>query len=376
MRVAHKPLRVLHIVGYLVHGGLETWLMDIVRNTTREELQIDACVTSRAKGAYDEEFKSLGGRILTCPLNAKNPLSFYHRLKRLLSAENYDVVHSHSYYFSGLILRAAAKAGTPKRVAHIHPAEDHKKGKFLRGLYTWWMKRWIHRYGTDFVGPTKASLEGIWGPGWQQDPRKQVIYNGINIERFNKPMNRAKVRRELCIPENSPLVINVSRFVHHKRHEFFVQVAERVLTKRQDIYFLLIGVGPLKEKIEEQVHAKGLEKNFRFVAGAPSIDSYWMAADVLAFPSCNEGFGIVVIEAAAAGLKVIAQDIPGVREAAEACWNPILLPLETTAEEWAKTLLDTLEKPGIPENQHQEYLKRFPFTIKNSVAKLKQVYGC
>ena len=375
MPAARKPLRVLHIIGYLVRGGLETWLMDIMRNTKREELQIDACVTSKAKGAYDEEFKSLGGRILSCPLNTKNPLSFYHRLKQLLSAENYDVVHSHSYYFSGLILRAAAKAGVPKRVAHIHPAEDHKKERFLRGLYTWWMKRWIRRYGTDFVGPTKASLESIWGPGWQQDITKQVIYNGIKIERFIRPVDRAKVRRELCIPENALIVINVSRFVPHKRHEFLVTVAECVLTQRQDVYFVLIGTGPLKETIEQQIRAKGLQENFRFISGAPNIDHYWMAADLFAFPSCNEGFGIVVIEAAAAGLKVIAQDIPGVREAAEACSRPILLPLATAADEWAQTLLNALEEPRMSQSERQVRLRQFPFTIENSVAKLKEIYS-
>jgi glycosyltransferase EpsF len=348
--------------------------MDIMRNTKREQLQIDACVTSLGKGAYEEEFNSLGGRILRCSLNTKNPFSFYYRFKHLLSTEHYDVVHSHSYYFSGFILRAAANAAVPKRVAHIHPVEDQKKEEFLRGLYTRWMKNWIRSYGTSFVGPTKASLEAFWGADWQKDPAKQVIYNGIKVDRFIQPVGREGIRRELGIPETAPIVINVSRFVPHKRHEFLVQVAEHVLAQRKDVYFLLIGAGPLKEEIEEQVHAKALQKNFRFISNAPNIDKYWMAADLLAFPSCNEGFGIVIIEAAAAGLRVIAQDIPGVREAAEACLDPVLLPVETSAEEWAHVLLDALRKPRMSESQRQRLLKEFPFTIESSVAKLKEIY--
>jgi glycosyltransferase EpsF len=348
--------------------------MDIMRNTKRNELQIDACVTSPGKGAYEEEFNYLGGRILRCLLDTKNPLSFYHRFKTLLVIEQYDVVHSHSYYFSGLILRAAAQAGVPKRVAHIHPVEDQKKGEFLRGLYAWWMKRWIRRYGTDFVGPTRASLGAFWGADWQEDPTKQVVYNGIKVDRFTKPVDREGVRKELGIPGGAPIVINVSRFVPHKRHEFLVQVAERVKTQREDVCFLLIGAGPLKEKIEKQVHSKALWKNFRFISDAPNVDNYWMAADLFAFPSCNEGFGIVIIEATAAGLKVIAQDIPGVREAVEACLDPVLLPVETSAEEWAHVLLDAMKKPRMSESQRQRLLKEFPFTIENSVAKLKEIY--
>lgn len=371
---AAKPLRVLHIVSCLTRGGLETWVMDIVRNTRREELQIDVCVTSNNKGAYEEEFKKLGGRIFRCPLNTRKSFSFYRRFKCLLSIENYDVVHSHSYYYSGLILRAAAKAGVPKRIAHIHPAVDQKKKRNLRFLYTWLMKRWIQRYGTNFLGPTKASLEGFWGPKWEQDPAKHVVYNGIRTDRFAQPVDREEVRRELGIAANALIVVNVSRFVPHKRHEFLVQVAECIITQRPDVYFLLIGSGPLKEKTEEQVRSKGLERNFRFMSGVPNIDYYLLGADLFAFPSSNEGFGIVVIEAAAAGLKVIAQDIPGVREAIKACSKPVLLPLETTADKWAQTLLNALEKPRMSESQRQICLKQFPFTIENSVAKLKHIY--
>jgi len=357
--------------------------MDVMRNTSREELQIDVCLIAQDKGAYEgksetayeREFESLDGRILRCPLNKKNPWSFCRRFKQLLRAERYDIVHCHEYYFSGFTLRSAALAGVPKRIAHIHPVEDLKFQKPFRCLYTWLMKSWIRRYGTGFVGPSDASLESFFGPDWKQDPTKQVIYNGIYIGRFAKPVDRAKVRRELNIPENALIVLNVSRFTPHKRHEFLVQVAERVLAQRQDVYFLLIGTGKLKKTIEEQVCVKGLEKNFRFISGAPSIDCYWLAADVFAFPSCNEGFGIAVIEAAAAGLRVVAQDIPGVREAATACLNPILLPLETPADKWARTVLNVLRQPRMSESQRQTLLKHFPFTIENSVEKLREVYS-
>ena len=161
----------------------------------------------------------------------------------------------------------------------------------------------------------------------------------------------------------------------HKRHEFLVRVAEQVLAVKPDVCFVLIGSGPLQKTIKEQVRAKGLEKNFRFITGAPSIDRYWMAADVLAFPSVNEGFGIVIIEAAAAGLKVIAQDISGVGEAVAACSDPILLPLNATVDKWTQTLVNALKQPRMLESQRQMLLKQFPFTIENSIEKLKEIYN-
>jgi len=370
---AAKPLRVLHLLGSLGHGGIETWLMDIVGNTSREEFAFDVCVMRRVAGGYEEEFQKLGGRILCCPLS-KNLWSYCRRFKQLLRAGHYDIVHSHLYYFSGLIMRLAAQVGVPKRIAHIHPAEDTKANQNFRALFTWWMKRWIQQYGTRFLGPSRASMEGLWGAKWEKDPAKQVLYNGIKLERFVNLVDRRTVRRELGIPEDAPIVLNVSRFVPHKRHEFLVRVAQQVLAIKPDVYFLLIGAGPLQNTVKEQVRAKGLEKNVRFITGAPSIDRYWMAVDVFAFPSSNEGFGIVIIEAAAAGLKVIAQDIPSVREAAVACSDAVLLPLETTVEKWTQTLVTALKQPRMPESQRQKLLKTFPFTIENSVRKLSEIY--
>ena len=369
-----KPVRVLYVLGSLSYGGLETWVMDIVRNIDRKEFQIDVCVTTDIKGEYEKELQQMGGKILRCPLNKANPILFYHNLKKMFVREQYDIVHSHTYYFSGVILRAAAKAGIVKRIAHIHPVVDQKRERKLRRFYTWLMKRWIVRYGTDFIGPTKASLEGFWGPGWESSRNKHVVYNGIKIERFTKMPDRAVIRKEIDVPKNVPLVLNISRFVPHKRYEFFVEMAECVIRKRPDVYFLLIGAGPLKERVKEIITEKGIIKNFRFVSGVPNLDDYVMSSDLFAFTSCNEGFGIVIIEAAAAGLNIIAQDIPGVREAIVACPDGVLLPLETGAEEWSKMVISALEQPRMSENQRQHLLKEFPFTIDKSVARLKEVY--
>lgn len=369
-----EPLRVLHLFGALDRGGAETWLMDIVRHTSRRELQIDVCVTKTSKGAYEDEFVRLGGNIVRCPLGRNVP-RFAAAFERLLRAGRYDVVHSHLYYFSGLILRSAARAGVPQRIAHNHPAEDLKARRLLRGPYVWLMRRWMRRHGTAFVGPTKASLEGFWGPGWKDDPTKRVIYNGVSVDRFAEPVDRTIVRNELGLPNDTRIVLNVARFAAHKRQAFLVDVAEELLKTRTDVCFVLIGAGALKTSVESRVRERGLWDRFRFLEGLPSIDSYWMSADVFAFPSCNEGFGIVVAEAAAAGLRVVAQDIAGVREAAEACIDPTLLPTDTDAPAWAGALADALAKPRISEAERQTLLRSFPFTLTASIKSLKSLYG-
>jgi glycosyltransferase involved in cell wall biosynthesis len=347
--------------------------MDLMRNLSRGELAIDVCLTTNSKGPYEDEFRALGGIVHRCPMS-RNPWFFGRRLRELLLRERYDVVHSHLYYFSGVVLRAAAQANVPQRVAHNHPVEDLKAGGLIRSAYVQWMRRWMIQYATDFVGPTRASLEAFCGPNWQSDPHKKVLYNGVRMDRFLQPVDRLAVRKELDISPDARIILNVGRFVPHKRQSFLVDVAKQLLSRRSDVVFLLIGDGPLREDVESLVHEAGLAKNFRFLRGAPDIDRYWLSSEVFAFPSINEGFGIVIVEAAAAGLPVIAQNIPGVQEAATACENPALLPLDATPAQWADAIVSALDRPAWSPLHRAERLRSFPFTIESSIESLKNLY--
>jgi len=305
----------------------------------------------------------------------RNPWRFAARFRDLAASEQYDVVHSHVYYFSGFVLRAAAKAGVPQRIAHLHSVEDLKPDGLFRPLYAAWMRRWIRTYGTHVIGPSRASLEGFWGVGWEADPRRRVLYYGIPIERFLASMDRSALREELELPPDARLVLNVGRFIPSKRQLFLVDIASDLLSRRDDAYFILVGEGALRESVEQRVREAGLWPRFRFIPVRPNIHHYWLSADVFVFPSTSEGFGIVIAEAEAAGLPVVAHDIPGVREAAAPSHDATLLPLSATPRDWAVAIDAALQRPKVDHDGHVRMLRRFPFSIEASVASLKSLYG-
>jgi hypothetical protein len=173
------------VLGSLDRGGAETWLMDIVRHADRGRLGIDVCLTGERDGAYAPELIALGGQIHRCPLR-KRPLRFHNAFFKLLTSNHYDVVLSHLYYFSGVVLRAAAMAGVPTRIAHVHPIVDAKEKRWLRKVYQRWMRGWIVRYGTQFVSPTEDGLVRFWGPEWNAVSGRTVMYNGIKVDRFER----------------------------------------------------------------------------------------------------------------------------------------------------------------------------------------------
>src|SRR5229473_2677574 len=114
-----KPIRVLHIVGAMNHGGVETWLMALLRHANRAEIAMDFLVHTSQPAAYDTEIAALGGRIIPCP--AIHRLIYVQDFDCALRRHGpYDVLHSHVHYFSGLTTTLARGRGVRLRIAHSH----------------------------------------------------------------------------------------------------------------------------------------------------------------------------------------------------------------------------------------------------------------
>ena len=366
----------MHLLGALVHGGLETWLMEMVRKIDRRKVAIDVCVTMQKKGAYEEEFQRLGCRIHRCPLR-KNLSAFAKNLRQILRQGEYDILESHHYLATGYFLRVASKIPHLKLVAHMHPTADMSAGRmvFPRSLYRRLMKHEINRYAEAILGASVATLDAFWGPNWRDDPRLHYLPNGIDLSLFEEKIDRSKVRTELNLPKNSRIILTVASYAPHKNQIIIPEIATKICQELPDVYFVLNGVGPLRNKVENKVKRMGIEERFRFIGGLPSLIPLWKASDVFLFPSLLEGFGIVVIEAAAAGLPVVAHRIPGVIEAASACHDVTLLSTSSSNNQWCEAIEKALKRGRLTGEEYQRFKKDFKFTSQKSLEELLKVYS-
>ncbi len=102
---SQKPIRILHVLGGMVRGGIETWLMHMLRNIDRQRFRMDFLTHTEEHCAHDDEVRSLGSRIISC-LHPRRPLQYARRFRRVLRQYGpYDVVHSHVHHYSGYVLR-------------------------------------------------------------------------------------------------------------------------------------------------------------------------------------------------------------------------------------------------------------------------------
>ena len=305
-------MRILHVVGKLDRGGAETWLVQVLRNIDRQKYQMDFLVHTTDPGAYDEEVRSLGCRVIPC-LSPANPAQYAFNFFRALREHGpYDVVHSHVHHFSGFVMLLSAMMRVPVRVSHGHTARGiHQPSTALkRKLYDNLMHLLIARFCTTGVAVSRDAADGLFPMEWPCDPKWRVSYTGIDLLPFEQPVDRMAIRSELGIPTDAVVIGHVGRFVPEKNHLFLLQVAREFIKLEARAFFLLVGDGELRSAIESQVEASGLKSRFKFMGVRSDVPRLMMGAmDVLLLPSLYEGIPITLLEAQAAGLPSVVSDV-------------------------------------------------------------------
>jgi glycosyltransferase involved in cell wall biosynthesis len=372
-----RSVRILQVVGGMNRGGIETWLMHILRHIDRDRVQMDFLVHTTQAEAYDDEIRALGCPIIPC-LEPSRPWIYASNFKQLLDKHGpYDIVHSHLHHFNGYVLRLARQAGVPVRIAHTHTdtsSQDAKAGWFRR-LYLALMKRWIARYATFGMAINREAAAGLFGVAWETDPRWRVFDCGIDLTPFHDVVDPIAVRAELGIPEDAFVIGHVGRFVTVKNHTFIVDIASEVAQREPKLYLLLVGDGPLRPDIEQKVAQMGLCDRVIFAGIRSDVHRLMLGAmDVFLFPSLYEGMGNVRLEAQAAGVYCVVSDT--VPEEGDVV-KPLVqrMSLSQPACQWAEAILAAKEAdPGITQAEALRLVEQSSFNIQTTVKDLQKRY--
>jgi glycosyltransferase involved in cell wall biosynthesis len=363
--------RILHLLGTLDAGGVETWLAQVWRSIDRERFQFDFCTLGTHKGLFAPEVENLGAKVWRCPIADR--WAFHRRFRRIIRDGRYDVVHSHVQFFSGALLRLAKCENVRIRIAHSHSSQDDKAGTRFRQYYIALMKSWIRRYATCGLAASRIAAIELFGEHWEIDPRFKVLHCGIGLEGFQN-IDSEKVREELGLPVRALVVGHVGSFIPPKNHKFILDVAQAVHRMRPDVHFLLVGDGTLRPEIEARAIAMGIADKIHFSGIRTDVPRLMRSCmNALVMPSLWEGLPMTLIEAQAAGLPCIASD--SITEEAKVLPGRLtLLSLSAGTAKWAEQTIMALDGGTLDQGMASKAVAHSEFSIERSTSSLAQVY--
>jgi phosphatidylinositol alpha-1,6-mannosyltransferase len=220
----------------------------------------------------------------------------------------------------GLLARGLRRAGVRRIVGLTH------------GHEVWWAKvpgtrQLLRRIGDDVDVVTyvseycRAEISRALSPG--AAGRMQRLSPTVDTERFRPGLDGSIMRARWGIDPGRPVVLSASRLVRRKSQDTLIRAWPRVLAEHPDALLLIVGSGPSRRRLGRMVRRRRLHDSVRFVPSVPweEMPLVYATADVFALPCRTrrlgleaEAFGIVFLEAAAAGLPVIGGTSGGVPE--------------------------------------------------------------
>jgi glycosyltransferase involved in cell wall biosynthesis len=306
------PLRVLHVSSGNLYGGVETALVALARfRHLCPAMQPEFALCF--EGRLSQELEETGARVHQLgEVRTRKPWTIWSaraHLRALLSEQPFDVVLCHMAWPMAMFGRTARKAGKPLAFW----AHDAANGSH-------WLERWARRVSPDIVIGNSQFTRGTMPLLFPKAPCKIVFYPVMPTQPPDAPSCRAEIRRALGVDDDTVAIIQVSRMEAWKGHHLHLDALAKLKDNPRWICWMVGGAQRPEEReymreIQEKAIRLGIGQRVRFLGQRSDVPSLLAAADIFSQPNLGaEPFGIVFIEALAAGLPVVTTAMGGPQE--------------------------------------------------------------
>ncbi len=262
-------------------------------------------------------------------------IPFAPSLPRLLRQMGVELIHVHSPFLMGQLgAHMARRLGLPL-VATYHTL--YEEYVHYLPLAPHLMRRAVRHYTISFCNRCQLIItptESVRAYLQQNNVRTPItsIPTGIELERFHN-LDRGWLRRHLLLSPEDIILLHVGRLGKEKNIAFILQAFALVHQQAPATHLVLVGSGPLKENLESQARTLGISRAVTLAGSFPfeQMPAVYAGADLFIFASVTETQGLVIAEAHAAGLPVVAVRAYGVQEMVVDGSDGFLTPLDLPA---------------------------------------------
>lgn len=350
-------------------GGIETWIKNLADHIDRTAFHfsfIDLTAPD-AHPCFYEELKALGADFYKITPRSSSVIQNRKELDKLFTEHHFDILHFNAVTLSYVLpVEIALKHGC-KVVVHSHSSGVDSKS----------VTAVLHKLNKAFLSfcPIKrvavSELAGKWLFGKREF---NILYNGIDTERFGfNAEARDRIREQLHC-ENKILIGHVGAFLPVKNHRFILEVFKTLKRKLPNAALCLLGDGPIRRDIEKMAAEKGLEEDVIFCGNRKNVQEYYAAMDLFLFPSLYEGFPISVIEAQCEGLSCVISD--AITKEVVLKKSTKQIPLSSDVTEWVKAVSEGIEAgKKIDRTSAFKEIEASGFSLNEEINRIEELYS-
>ena len=340
-----SEVRIAHVLNTMGPGGVPAVALELLSRLPDRYTRQIYCLARRSDQPQMRELQA--ARFAAAGLEVRFPLSndkssIVGELAGWLRADRINLLHTHSTKPNRFGRLAALQAGDLRVVAHYH---NHYADKWADPA-TLAMEQELAMASDALVACSVSVRDHLCAQLALAQERITVIPNGVDAERF-RGGDGARLRAELGVPAAAAVVGTVGRISTQKAQGDFLRAAALIRDQRPDTVFLIVG-GSDDPELSRRLHALtadlGLADQVRFTGYRSDLADVYAALDVFVLSSHWEGFGLVLVEAMAAGRPVVTTDVGPVAEVVGLEGAAVLVP-PAASDRLAAAVLALLQDP-------------------------------
>lgn len=278
--------QVLYLIEGMVQGGWQPLLI----------CPCGAAISAPAKAA--------GARVVELPMGGDLDLPAIARIRRVLRQHRVDLVHCHSRRGADILGGLAAKSlGLPcvlsRRVDNPEPS---------------WLVPLKYRLFDRVIAISEGIREVLIACGVEPD-KTLTVRSAVDFERFQQQPDRASFLARFQLPDDARVLGMAAQLIRRKGHHVLLDALPAVLERHPACHVLIMGQGPLEPDIRAAIQQKGLGDRVVMTGFLEDLPALLPNLEALVHPALAEGLGVILLQAAASGLPIVASRVGGMPEA-------------------------------------------------------------
>lgn len=301
--------RLLQVVPSLNLGGMEQVVIQLSRSIDRDRFDVRV-LCLRSEGQFAEELREAGipVRLLARPRGGGPDYFAFSRLRAVLREERIEVMHTHNTEAMLTAGLAGALARVPTMVHTDHAREFPDKLRYMVAEHLV-----SHAYYR-VVGVSTHTTTAL--ERHEKIPRRKLVTipNGVDPTPYTRAAEPLEVKRALGIAGRGPVLGIAAKLRPEKRIEDLIEALSYLRLYFPEIVLLIAGVGGEEEKLRRTAAEHGVADSVHFLGMRRDIPDILRALDLMVLPSSREGTPMILLEALAAGVPVVATRVGGIPE--------------------------------------------------------------